>query len=63
MSTDYLDTEPRADVRTPPAPAAAPAAFVPRALGVDFTGSGSEYFRIWIVNLLLSIVSLKNQFL
>jgi len=25
---------------------------------VSFTGSGSEYFRIWIVNLLLSIVTL-----
>ncbi|EHR70595.1 putative membrane protein [Burkholderiales bacterium JOSHI_001] len=27
-------------------------------LEVAFTGSGSEYFRIWIVNLLLSIVTL-----
>ncbi len=25
---------------------------------MDFTGSGSEYFRIWIVNLLLTIVTL-----
>ena len=25
---------------------------------VSFTGSGSEYFRIWIVNLLLTIVTL-----
>ena len=24
----------------------------------SFTGSGSEYFRIWIVNLFLSIVTL-----
>lgn len=24
----------------------------------SFTGTGSEYFRIWIVNLLLSIVTL-----
>jgi uncharacterized membrane protein YjgN (DUF898 family) len=31
----------------------------PRALEVRFTGSGSEYFRIWIVNLLLSIVTLS----
>ena len=62
MSTDYLDTEPRADVITSPAPAAAPEAFVPRALGVDFTGSGSEYFRIWIVNLLLIIVTLGLYF-
>jgi uncharacterized membrane protein YjgN (DUF898 family) len=27
-------------------------------LGVQFTGSGSEYFRIWIVNLLLMLFSL-----
>jgi uncharacterized membrane protein YjgN (DUF898 family) len=31
----------------------------PRALEIRFTGSGSEYFRIWIVNLLLSIVTLS----
>lgn len=24
----------------------------------SFSGSGSEYFRIWIVNLLLSIITL-----
>jgi uncharacterized membrane protein YjgN (DUF898 family) len=30
-----------------------------RPLAVRFTGSGSEYFRIWIVNLLLSIVTLS----
>lgn len=29
----------------------------PRALDVRFTGSGSEYFRIWIVNLLLIVVT------
>jgi uncharacterized membrane protein YjgN (DUF898 family) len=29
-----------------------------RALPVQFTGSTSEYFRIWIVNTLLSIVTL-----
>lgn len=29
-----------------------------RTLRVAFTGSGSEYFRIWIVNLLLSMVTL-----
>src|SRR5882757_3714541 len=27
-------------------------------LPIAFTGSGSEYFRIWIVNLLLTIVTL-----
>jgi uncharacterized membrane protein YjgN (DUF898 family) len=31
----------------------------PQALQIRFTGSGSEYFRIWIVNLLLSIVTLS----
>lgn len=30
----------------------------PGRLDVEFTGSGSEYFRIWLVNLLLSIVTL-----
>ncbi len=30
-----------------------------RPLAIRFTGSGSEYFRIWIVNLLLSIVTLS----
>ncbi len=30
-----------------------------RPLRIQFTGSGSEYFRIWIVNLLLSIVTLS----
>ncbi len=29
-----------------------------RTLGLDFTASGSEYFRIWIVNLLLIVVTL-----
>lgn len=30
----------------------------PRAQPFTFTGSGSEYFRIWIVNLLLTILTL-----
>lgn len=29
-----------------------------RRLPIEFTGSGSEYFRIWIVNLLLLIVTM-----
>jgi len=29
-----------------------------RTFGIRFTGSGSEYFRIWIVNLLLTLVTL-----
>lgn len=30
----------------------------PARLAIRFTGSGSEYFRIWIVNLLLTLVTL-----
>ena len=48
MSTDTPDTV----FDTPPA------APVPRTVPFEFHGSGSEYFRIWIVNLLLSIVTL-----
>ncbi len=40
---------------TPPPGASAPA---PRTLALRFTGSGSEYFRIWIVNLLLTLLTL-----
>ncbi|CAJ0697303.1 YjgN family protein [Ralstonia mannitolilytica] len=36
----------------------APAPAVPQPLRLRFIGSGSEYFRIWIVNLLLTIVTL-----
>src|SRR5262249_41838533 len=32
-------------------------ALSPRRLPVEFTGTGGEYFRIWIVNLLLTIVT------
>ncbi len=39
---DFADTQ--------PAPA--------NTLSIAFTGSGSEYFRIWIVNLLLTLVTL-----
>ena len=35
-----------------------PAADSPRQLAIRFTGSGSEYFRIWIVNMLLILVTL-----
>jgi len=38
-----------------PAPASVPAPA--RALPLTFSGSGAEYFRIWIVNLLLTIVT------
>lgn len=40
------------------APAAPVPAGQPRPLQFEFIGSGSEYFRIWIVNALLSIVTL-----
>ena len=43
---------------SPLAAAAGPADATPRTLRIEFTGSGSEYFRIWIVNLLLSLVTL-----
>src|SRR5687768_1367606 len=36
--------------------AAAPAS--PRIARLEFTGTGGEYFRIWIVNLFLSLVTL-----
>lgn len=40
---------------------AAPAghAVLPHRHAISFTGSGSEYFRIWIVNLLLVVVTLS----
>ncbi|HET7863773.1 MAG TPA: YjgN family protein [Burkholderiaceae bacterium] len=45
-----------------PAADAAPSfvlpAAAPQRLVLEFTGSGSEYFRIWIVNLLLTLVTL-----
>ncbi len=36
----------------------APSGSPPGSYQFEFTGSGSEYFRIWIVNLLLSILTL-----
>jgi uncharacterized membrane protein YjgN (DUF898 family) len=49
---DTIPTESPADSRTLDDNAP------PQTLAVAFTGSGSEYFRIWIVNLLLTIVTL-----
>ena len=56
----FADTHPMAlpeasPPPTAPAPAAPAAATTP--LDIVFTGSGSEYFRIWIVNLLLTLVT------
>jgi uncharacterized membrane protein YjgN (DUF898 family) len=49
------DAVPRADA-APPAPVEQPPRRVHR-MHIGFTGSGSEYFRIWIVNLLLTLVT------
>ena len=46
-------TVPSSDWAVPTRPAAEP-----QAHGLVFSGSGSEYFRIWIVNLLLTLVTL-----
>jgi uncharacterized membrane protein YjgN (DUF898 family) len=44
---------------TPPAPVAETAAAgAEQRLPIRFVGSGSEFFRIWIVNLLLTLVTL-----
>lgn len=48
--------QPRAAPRAPPRAAAPPAATA--AQPFSFSGSGGEYFGIWIVNLLLTIVTL-----
>ncbi len=53
------DTGPDTIPMPPPAPPApAPAARLSRVLEIRFTGSGSEYFRIWAVNLLLILCTL-----
>lgn len=52
-------TEPHfADTHPMALPAASPQATRATPLGIRFTSSGSEYFRIWIVNLLLTLVTL-----
>ncbi|HEY7638285.1 MAG TPA: YjgN family protein [Steroidobacteraceae bacterium] len=43
---------------SPAAPAAPPVAPGPRIESFHFSATGAEYFRIWIVNLLLTIVTL-----
>jgi uncharacterized membrane protein YjgN (DUF898 family) len=45
------------DIDAAPAAAPAPLPAQPRVLEIRFTGSGSEYFRIWAVNLLLILVT------
>lgn len=55
-----LDSDVTADApsvaEAPPAPQLAPPA--ERRLPVQFTGSGAEYFRIWLLHLLLIVVTL-----
>jgi len=46
------------DVQEPAPPAAAVAISAARSCRIHFTGTGQEYFRIWIVNLLLTIATL-----
>ena len=50
MAQAQDDFAPTTALADEPAPA--------RPLDIRFTGSGSEYFRIWIVNLLLTLVTL-----
>jgi uncharacterized membrane protein YjgN (DUF898 family) len=46
------------DAPEPASPAAEGAESVPRPCRLQFTGTGQEFFGIWIVNLLLTIVTL-----
>ena len=76
MSDDYPATEPaelRSELPEPPrasSPPPPPIVYAPmpmpehrsRTLRITFTGSGSEYFRIWIVNLLLTLVTVGLYF-
>ena len=66
---EFQDTVPLGDLPQPspdrrePAFDPAPSARTgPQGLAIEFTGTGSEYFRIWIVNLLLTIVTLGFYF-
>jgi uncharacterized membrane protein YjgN (DUF898 family) len=56
------DAVPQANAADAAGAAATPPAAVPPPrrvyrMHIEFTGSGSEYFRIWIVNLLLTLVT------
>jgi len=58
MSTSSTYPMDLPDAAPAPARVATPTASTRFKMPVSFTGSGSEYFRIWIVNLLLTIVTL-----
>ncbi|MBI5259854.1 MAG: DUF898 family protein [Burkholderiales bacterium] len=58
QNTVPLDDRSTRPSGAPPAGQSAPAPASEQTLAVRFTGSGSEYFRIWIVNLLLTLVTL-----
>lgn len=59
MAEAILEAPPPRLVRTQAAPLPATVAVDPDApQRFAFTGSGSEYFRIWVVNLLLTILTL-----
>lgn len=53
LAAPQPEIPPRAAGRAAPAPQPATT-----RIPFEFTGSGAEYFRIWVVNLLLSIVTL-----
>ena len=62
LCNPWCDTDPMQQpddfADTGPWQQAAPAPSAPQQLPLRFTGSGSEYFRIWIVNLLLTLLTL-----
>jgi uncharacterized membrane protein YjgN (DUF898 family) len=49
---------PDADAATPPTPPTPPELDAVPPLALSFSGSGAEYFRIWVVNLLLTVATL-----
>jgi len=52
------ETVPVADAVALPADGAAAPAAQPRRLAIRFTGTGREYFRIWLLHLLLIVLTL-----
>ena len=49
---------PDADAAPPPSPPTPPGLGAIEPLALSFSGSGAEYFRIWVVNLLLTVATL-----